>query len=103
LWHINNNVLINCKKHFIIKKVWDKFFSELKEMMYAFSEREYRDLWNKFVTRYNFSHFDCISYLYDIYIMSYRCRFIKCYINQMLHFDITIISRDEDVHAILKL
>ncbi len=28
LWYINNNVLINCKKHFIIKEVWDKFFSE---------------------------------------------------------------------------
>ncbi len=102
LWHINNNVLINCKKHFIIKEVWDKFFSEWKEMMYASSEREYRDLWDKFVNRYNLSHSDCINYLYDIYILSYRRRFIKCYINQMLHFDITITSRDEDAHAILK-
>jgi hypothetical protein len=40
--------------------------------------------------------------LYDIYIMNYRRRFIKCYINQMLHFDITMTSRDEDSHAILK-
>jgi hypothetical protein len=102
LWHINNNVLINCKKHFIIKKIWDKFFSEWKKMMYASSEREYRDLWDKFVNRYNLSHFDCINYLYNTYILSYRRRFIKCYINQMLHFDITITSRDEDAHAILK-
>ncbi len=70
--------------------------------MYAFFEHEYRDLWNKFVKRYNLSHSDCINYLYDTYIMSYRRRFIKCYINQMLHFDITITSRDEDAHAILK-
>ncbi len=102
LWHINNNVLINCKKHFIIKEVWNKFFSEWKEMMYASSEHEYRDLWDKFVNRYNLSHSDCINYLYDTYIMSYRRRFIKCYTNQMLHFDITITSRDEDAHAILK-
>jgi hypothetical protein len=40
LLHINNNVLINYKKHFIIKKVWDKFFSEWKEMMYASFESE---------------------------------------------------------------
>jgi hypothetical protein len=39
--------------------------------------------------------------LYDTYIMNYR-RFIKCYINQMLHFDITITSRDENAHAVLK-
>jgi hypothetical protein len=27
-WHINNNVLINCKKSFFIKEAWEKFFSE---------------------------------------------------------------------------
>jgi hypothetical protein len=68
-------------------------------MMYAFFER---DLWNKFMNRYNLFHFDYINYLYDIYIMNYRRRFIKCYINQMLHFNITITSRDENVHAVLK-
>ncbi len=34
--------------------------------------------------------------------MNYRRRFIKCYINQMLHFNITITSRDKNVYAILK-
>jgi hypothetical protein len=34
--------------------------------------------------------------------MSYRRRFIKCYINQVLYFDTTMTSRDEDSHAILK-
>ncbi len=71
-------------------------------MMYAFFKREYRDLWNKFVNRYNLSYFDCINYLYNIYIMSYRRRFINCYIKQMLHFNITITSRDENFHAISK-
>ncbi len=28
LWYINNKILINCKKHFIIKEIWNKFFSE---------------------------------------------------------------------------
>ncbi len=54
------------------------------------------------MNRYNLSHSDCINYLYDTYIMSYCRRFIKCYINQVLHFDITMTSRDEDSHAILK-
>ncbi len=34
--------------------------------------------------------------------MNYRRHFIKCYINQVLHFDTTMTSRDEDFHAILK-
>ncbi len=101
-WHINNNVLINCKKKFIIKETWEKFFSEWKTMIYAAFEFEYRDLWNKFVNCYNLSHDECIDYLYKIYIRNYRRRFIKCYINQILHFDITMTSRDESAHALLK-
>jgi HJR/Mrr/RecB family endonuclease len=34
--------------------------------------------------------------------MSYRRRFIKCHTSQVLHFDTTMTSRDEDSHAILK-
>jgi hypothetical protein len=28
LWHINKNVLVNCKKSFAIKKEWEKFFTQ---------------------------------------------------------------------------
>ncbi len=40
--------------------------------------------------------------MYDTYIKDYRRRFIKCYTNQVLHFDTTLTSRDEDEHAVLK-
>ncbi len=43
-----------------------------------------------------------MKYLYDIYIRNYRHRFVKCYINQILHFDIIVTSRDEKAHAMLK-
>lgn len=26
LWHINNNIIVNCKKNFSIKEVWNTFF-----------------------------------------------------------------------------
>jgi hypothetical protein len=102
IWHINNNVLINCKKRFFIKEAWDAFSFEWKSIMYADSKQEYRQLWDKFVDRYNLSHEECIDYLYETYIRDYRCRFIKCYINQVLHFDTTVPSRDEKEHAVLK-
>jgi hypothetical protein len=34
--------------------------------------------------------------------MSFRQRFIKCYTNEVLHFETTITSRDESEHATLK-
>jgi histone-lysine N-methyltransferase SETD2 len=101
-WHINNNVLINCKKSFITKKTWEKFFAEWKSMMYAESESKYLRLWSEFSEQYNSSHEECVRYLYETYIKNYRRRFVKCYINQMLHFDTTVTSRDERAHAVLK-
>jgi hypothetical protein len=32
LWHINNNVVINCKRHFNTKEEWDVFFSDWKSV-----------------------------------------------------------------------
>ncbi len=101
-WHINNNVLINCKKSFFTKEAWEKFFSDWKTVMYAESEQEYLRSWNEFFERYNSSHDECVRYLYNTYIKNFRRRFVKCYTNQMLHFDITVTSRDEKAHAMLK-
>ncbi len=42
-----------------------------------------------------------MTYLIFIYI-DHRRLFAKCYINKILHFEITIISRDESAHAVLK-
>jgi hypothetical protein len=102
IWHINNNVLMNCKKSFISKEAWDVFFAEWKTIMYASSDQEYRQLWDKFVDRYNLTQGECIDYLYDTYIRNYRRRFVKCYTNQVLHFDTTVTSRGEGGHAVLK-
>ncbi len=43
-----------------------------------------------------------MKYLLITYITNYRQRFVKCYNNKMLHFDITVSSRDERKHAVLK-
>jgi hypothetical protein len=102
IWHINNNVLINCKKKFFSKETWEKFFSKWKEMMYAFSNREFREMWDRFSNKYNLSHEDCIKYLTETYIEHYRRRFVKCYIDEILHFETTMIFRSEDEHAQLK-
>jgi hypothetical protein len=101
-WHINNNVLINCKKEFVIKEEWNAFFSDWKEIMYASWEFEYREVWNRFSSKYNLSHEDCIEYLTETYIEHYRRRFIKCYTDQVLHFGTTVTSRSESEHAQLK-
>ncbi len=102
IWHINNNVLINCKKAFNSEKAWETFFEEWKAVMYANSEAEYNTAWNFLSEKYNSSHSECIEYLWKTYILHYRRRFVKCFIDKIMHFGIIVTSREEDAHAMLK-
>ncbi len=71
-------------------------------MMYASSNREFREMWDRFLNKYNLSHEDCIEYLTETYIEHYRRRFVKCYTDEILHFETTMTFRSEDEHAQLK-
>ncbi len=102
IWHINNNVLSHCKRKFEIKEAWEIFFNEWKAMMYVLTQQKYIDAWDLISEKYNLSHSECIEYLLNIYITHYRRRFVRCFINQILHFDIIVTSRDEREHAVLK-
>jgi hypothetical protein len=100
IWHINKNVLINCKKEFDNKKNWNRFFIEWKNVIYASSEAKFWKLWKRFFIKYSFKR-NCVQYLVFIYIANCR-HFAKCFIDKILHFETTSTSRDEDEHVVLK-
>jgi hypothetical protein len=56
----------------------------------------------RFSEKYNLFHEDCIEFLNDIYIENHRRRFVKAYINKILHFETTMISQSKYEHAQLK-
>jgi hypothetical protein len=70
-------------------------------MIYASSKKEFNESWRIFFIKY-VSYDHCVKYLNFIYIAEFRHRFVTCYINKILHFEIIIIFRDEDDHALLK-
>ena len=101
-WHVNKNVLVKCKQDFDIKKVWNEFYNEWKSIIYVESEIEFRKLWNQVCFKHNAVYVESIEYLFFIYIILYNHCLIKCYINRVLHFEMTSTLRNEDNHAILK-
>ena len=70
--------------------------------MYFFTSSKYENLWKNFQNKYHLKHLNSVKYLKKIYIRFYRRRFLKCYTNQVLHFEIIITFREKDNHAILK-
>ncbi len=70
-------------------------------MIYASSEKEFNKLWREFFIHY-VSYEHCVKYLTFIYIKNFRERFVTCFINKILHFEIIITFRDESDHVLLK-
>ncbi len=101
IWHINKNVLANCRKSFDDQEAWTIFFALWKNVIYTSSKQDFWIEWSKIVDDYSAFHQECVDYLTFIYI-NHRRHFAKCYINRILHFDTTFTSRDEKEHVVLK-
>lgn len=69
--------------------------------MYVSIEAIYKTVWNSLQEIYE-SHLIAIQYLHEIWIRLYKRKFIKCYMNQILHFNNNAILRSKDDHAMLK-
>jgi hypothetical protein len=70
--------------------------------MNSSSEKELWTSWIAFIEKYRVINSNEMKYLINIYIIDFRDRFIKIFINQILHFNIIITSREENTFAILK-
>ena len=72
VWHINNNVLTQCRKKFDTLKIWQKFFNRWKTMIYASTLKQYETVWNMMHNFYHVSHSRQIKYLFEIYLKLYK-------------------------------
>ena len=69
--------------------------------MYASTEATYETAWNSLQETYE-SHPAAVQYLLETWIRPYKRKFIKCYTDQILHFNNNATSRSEGGHAVLK-
>ncbi|CAG8759442.1 2672_t:CDS:2 [Cetraspora pellucida] len=83
VWHISKNILKNCRSQFP------------KDTNNEDNE------WNDFLRRWNDIITDVISYLEETW-MPWKKWFVKTWTNEILHLGITVTSRIEGSHAVLK-
>ena len=55
LWHINKNVVANCRASFSSKKEFDEFHACWNKVVYASSPAEYHDMWDELNDKYALS------------------------------------------------
>ena len=113
VWHINKNVIKNCRSSFDDTKKWDKFYNMWHAVVNASIAKACVNAWNTLCNEYDLSsdssnsqydsHHDDVKYLYDTWIEPLTHRFCRFVTNRVLHFDIIITSRVENMHRVLKL
>ena len=99
IWHIQKNVLANCKKDFD-QETFNLFMSSWTNVVYSKSEVEWERNYEKFKT--DFSSFpNSLNYIERQWI-PYKEKFISCFVNCYSHFGSTSTSRVEGNHHLLK-
>ena len=101
LWHIQKNVLKNCKPQFATEEEWICFQQMFNEIIYSSSLNDFENAWNKLQNTYRPSHIEAAGYVFSEWY-DYRQKYVKYWTNQLTHFNNNTTSRVEIGHRTLK-
>lgn len=102
IWHVNKNVLKNCKASFAIEEKWEAFETAWHQVIYAHIEDDCHAAWQSMLTHYDRTNKNDLDYLYDTWLIDWSEKICKWKTNEVLHFDTTTTQRVEGHHRVLK-
>ena len=102
IWHINKNVLKNCKPSFRTQEDWKEFLIYWYRVVYAHTRIEYNAAYKEFVRKFRDEHIKDVQYVRDTWVTPWRSRFCRYKTNEILHFNTLTTSRVEGGHRVLK-
>lgn len=102
IWHINKNVVSNCRRNFETEEDWKAFEFMWSNVVYAPTSKNCTQAWSDLLNKYENSHREDLHYLYKTWLEPWSDRFCKCETNKILHFGNTTTSRVEGMHRVLK-
>ena len=102
LWHVDKNVLTNCKPSFDIEESWQEFYKDWHGVLYSATEPIFEVKWAELQAKYEDDYWVAIDYLQNDLMATWKEKVIKCYTNKLCHFGNTTTSRAEGGHAKIK-
>ncbi len=102
LWHMDKNVLTNCKSSFDTEETWKTFYDDWHKLLYASTEPVFEERWAEFQAKYEDNYWVALDYLRNDLMEVWKTKFLKCYTNKLCHFGNTTTSHAEGGHAKIK-
>nr|XP_043620091.1 PKS-NRPS hybrid synthetase cheA-like [Erigeron canadensis] len=100
VWHIEKNVLANCKKYFGSNEEFDIFMLSWSNLVYSTTESIFIQNWAEFELTYNEKK-DVIDYVKNTWL-PWKEKFVSVWTEKYLHFGNRSTARVEGAHAKLK-
>ncbi|PIA24917.1 hypothetical protein AQUCO_04100189v1 [Aquilegia coerulea] len=99
-WHVETNIITNCKRFFEAKEDWDTFITTWTELVQSNSMSSFSEGWKDFEASYK-EKVVMIDYIKKTWL-PLKERFVKAWTDVHLHFGNRVTSRAEGAHGVLK-
>ena len=95
-------VLARCQPVFPEAKIWKKFYRFWHSIIYSPTEDDYDICLQEFQQLYAQIHRDEVGYIKATWLILFKEKLVKAWVDQSTHFGNTATSRVEGIHALLK-
>lgn len=102
IWHANKTVLTWYQSAFLEAEKWKEFYEFWFSIVNSSTEKEYNNHLLHFEQEYCSENLDEVGYIKVTWLISFKEKLIKTWIDQSIHFKNTVISCIEEIHALLK-
>ena len=102
IWHANKAVLAQCQPAFPETNKWKEFYGFWHSILNSPTEEAYTKRLLEFQQKYATEHFEEIGYIKSTWLVPFKEKFVRAWVDQSTHFGNTATSCVEGIHALLK-
>ena len=102
LWHANKAVLTRCQPAFPEAEKWKEFYGFWHSIINSPAEEDYAKRLADFQQLYVQTHLNEVGYIKTTWLIPFKEKLVKAWVDQSTHFGNTATSRVEGIHALLK-
>jgi hypothetical protein len=102
LWHANKAVLTRCQPAFPEAEKWKEFYGYWHSIVNSPTEETYIERLAEFQQKYVPQHLIEVGYIKATWLLPFKEKLVKAWVDQATHFGNIATSRVEGIHALLK-
>jgi len=102
VWHANKAVLTRCQPAFQEAEAWKEFYSFWHSIINSPTQEAYAKRLAEMQGKYIPQYLDEVGYIKTTWLLPFKEKLVRAWVDQSAHFGNTATSRVEGIHALLK-